>query len=236
MRVSSSHEYSVAEKKITISGTLLSRDVIRVVIADTQPIFRNGLMDVISRTNDIAIVEEIPDIRDLMNHIDKKDCDVLILDNSMMRKAGLKQLKDLREKRRDLPILILSTYPEEKFAVRCIKMGAAGYLTRDSAPSHVLDAIRKIFRKGRYINSNVAELLAHEVDRYSNKDPHEKLSEREYQVMLMLAMGNTVKEIAAELILSAKTINTYRYRVLEKMKMKKNSELTFYAIDHQLIE
>jgi DNA-binding NarL/FixJ family response regulator len=148
------------------------------------------------------------------------------------RVRGLRKIKSIQPK---LPVLILSMHPEEQYAVRTLRAGAAGYLTKASAPQELIMAIRKVSKGGKYVTSSLAEKLAFELDTSSEKPLHEKLSNREYQVMLMLASGKTVTDIAKELCLSPKTISTYRMRILEKMNMKKNAELTLYAVRNSLI-
>jgi two-component system invasion response regulator UvrY len=144
-------------------------------------------------------------------------------------------LKELKNERPRLPVLILSIYPEEQYAVRAFRAGASGYLTKASAPNELMSAIRKISQGGRYISSSLAEQLTYYLDADAEKPLHETLSDREYQVMLMIASGKTVSEIAGELFLSVKTISTYRSHILEKMKMKNNAEITLYAVRNKLV-
>ena len=224
--------------KIRISVPIFHKDqqpIIRVVIADEHPIFRQGLKQIISDTKDMCVVEEIISIHNLLEEKNKSQGDILLLDLEMIGRGGLSILKDIKKAHPDLPVLVLSMYPEEQYAVRVMKAGASGYLTKESAPNELIMAIHKISIGKKYVSMSLAEKLANEVDIFSSKSSHEKLSDREYQVMLMLASGKTVGEIAEELFLSAKTISTHRSRILEKMGIKNNAQLTRYAIDHQLL-
>jgi DNA-binding NarL/FixJ family response regulator len=162
--------------------------------------------------------------------------DLVLLDIAMPDRGGLEILKELRSKQPDLPVLMLSMYPEEQYAIRSLKAGSSGYLTKESAPEELIAAIRKVSGGGRYISSSLAEKLACYLETDSEKSCHELLSDREYQVMLMIASGKTVSEIAEELILSVKTISTNRSRALQKMDMKNNAEFTHYAFKERLIQ
>jgi len=153
----------------------------------------------------------------------------------MPGRNGLEILKDLKSEYPSLPVLIVSIYPEEQYAVRAFRAGASGYLTKASAPNELIAAIRKVSKGGRYISSSLAEKLTYYLDADATKSPHETLSDREYQVMMMIASGRTVTEIAEELFLSAKTISTYRSHILRKMKMKNNAEIIIYAVQNNLL-
>ncbi|MFO7971640.1 MAG: response regulator transcription factor, partial [Desulfobacterales bacterium] len=165
----------------------------------------------------------------------KDNFDVILLDIAMPKKDGLAILKQLKQEKQELPVLVLSMYPEEQYAVRALKMGAAGYLTKITATDELIKAIKKVSAGKKYISNSLAEKLAHYLDTDTEKLPHESLSDREFQVMRMIASGKTVKKIADELSLSINTISTYRIRVLNKMKMMTNSELTYYSIKNQLV-
>jgi len=154
----------------------------------------------------------------------------------MPGRSGLEIISEIRQIKPNVGILILSIYPEEQYAVRALRAGASGYLTKASAPVELIQAIHRVSRGGRYVSQTLAEILASEIDRHSAKQPHEKLSDREYQVMLLLASGKTVTEVAQNLNLSVKTISTYRSNILEKMNMKNNAQLTFYAVENNLIK
>jgi DNA-binding NarL/FixJ family response regulator len=166
----------------------------------------------------------------------KHDFDILVLDISMPGRSGLDVLKDIKRLKPSLPILILSIHPEEQYAVRVFKSGASGYMTKDSAPEELLKALEKIVQGGKYVTPSLAEKMAVSLDKDIQKPAHELLSDREYQVLYRIAKGETVKEIAEELFLSAKTVSTYRARILEKMNLKNNAELIHYAFSHHLID
>ncbi len=208
---------------------------IRILIADDHPIVREGYKKILSDTPDMVVSDEAGNGQEVLNYIRKKDYDLILLDISMPGRSGLEILKELKTERPKLPVLILSIYPEEQYAVRAFRAGASGYLTKASAPNELISAIRKISQGGRYISSSMAEKLTYYLDIDSTKAPHEALSDREYQVMLMIASGKTVSEIAEELCLSVKTISTYRTHILEKMKMKNNAEITLYAVQNKLV-
>jgi DNA-binding NarL/FixJ family response regulator len=160
---------------------------------------------------------------------------VVLLDISMPGRSGLEILEEIKAQRPKLAVLILSMHPEEQYAVRALRAGASGYLTKASAPQELIGAIRKVASGGKYVTASLAEKLADELEVNTGKLPHERLSDREHQVMLMLAGGKSVSDIASELCLSVKTISTYRTRIMEKMGMKKNAELTLYAVHNKLI-
>lgn len=162
--------------------------------------------------------------------------DIVVLDITMPGRSGFDVLKELRVERPELPVLVLSMHAEEQFAVRLLKAGAAGYLNKESAPEELVKAIRKVVAGGRYVSATLAEKLAFEIDAGSDKLVHETLSDREFQVLRMMASGKTVKEIAGELSLSVKTISTYRARILTKMNLRTNAELIHYAITNQLVD
>lgn len=208
---------------------------IRILIADDHPIVRAGFKQVLSETTDMVVADEAGNGQEVLNFIKKKEYDVILLDISMPGKSGLEILKELKADHPKLPVLILSIYPEEQYAVRALRAGASGYLTKASAPHELISAIRKLSGGGRYISASLAEKLANYLDIDLTKPPHETLSDREYQVMLLIASGRTVSEIAEELHLSVKTISTYRAHILEKMKMKNNAEITLYAVQNSLV-
>jgi len=166
----------------------------------------------------------------------KRRWDVVLLDLTMPGKDGLQVLPELRRERPELPILVLSAHPEDQLALRLLKSGAAGYLTKDKAPEVLLTAIRKVLRGEKYISESLAEKIALDTVSGATKSLHEMLSQREYQVMAMIAAGKTGKEIAKKLFLSIRTVSTYRTRVLEKMKMKTNAELIRYALQNKLVD
>ena len=210
--------------------------MIRILIADDHQIVREGLKQILAETSDMAVVAEASNGQDVMIRLDKQTVDVVMLDISMPGRSGLDILKQLRSDYPKLPVLILSMYSEEQYAMRALRAGASGYLTKDSAPEELIDAIRKIFSGKKYVSASLAEKLAVYLDEGQEKPLHQALSDREYQVMCMIASGKAVKEIASNLNLSVKTISTYRSRILDKMRMKSNASLTHYAIHNQLID
>ena len=210
--------------------------MIKILIADDHAIVREGLKQIIRETSDMVVADEASTAQEVLEKVWKNDYDVVLLDISMPGRSGLDILKQLRSQRPELPILVLTIHPEEQYAVRVLRAGASGYLTKESAPDELIKAIRKVSMGRKYVSSTLAEKLASEVDIVSEKPLHQTLSDREYEVMCMIASGKTVKEIAEELCLSIKTISTYRSRILEKMKMKSNAELIHYAIQNRLVD
>ncbi len=210
--------------------------MIRVIIADDHAVVREGLRQILLGTSDMVVAGEAANGQELLTKIRGKGIDVVVLDISLPGRSGLEILKDLKRERPKLPVLILSMHSEEQFAVRALKAGASGYLTKESAPEELVKAIRKVVAGGKYISQQLAERLAFDLEKGFEKAPHETLSDREYEVMLMIARGKTVSEIADELSLSVKTVSTYRERILEKMKMKTNAELIRYAIQNRLVD
>jgi DNA-binding NarL/FixJ family response regulator len=209
--------------------------MIKVLIADDHPIVRQGLRQVLKETSDIVVAGEAGTGPETLDEVSKNDYDVVLLDISMPGRSGLDILRQLKLENPDLRVLILSTYPEEQYAVRSLKDGAEGYLTKASIPDELVAAIRKAASGRKYVSSALAEKLAFDLNVNSQKPVHETLSDREYQVMCMIASGKMAKEIAAELALSVKTISTYRTRILEKLQMKNNAEITLYAIKQGLV-
>jgi len=208
---------------------------INILIADDHPIVREGFKKTLSDTYDMVISDEASNGQEVFELVSDKKYDIMLLDISMPGRGGLEILKELKGKYPYLPVLIVSIYPEEQYAMRAFRAGASGYLTKSSAPHELITAIRKITAGGRYVSQSLAEKMTYYIDQYTDKLPHETLSDREYQVMLMIASGNTVTEIARELSLSVKTISTYRNNILEKMKMHNNADMTLYAIQNKLI-
>lgn len=209
--------------------------MLRILIADDHAIVRKGLKQILEETSDMAVTDEASTGQDTLEKIRKNEYDVVVLDISMPGKSGLDILREVKNEKPTLPILILSMHPEEQYAVRMLKGGAAGYLTKESAPEELVEAIRKVSLGRKYITHSLAEKLAFDLERNSDKKPHELLSNREFQVLCMIASGKTIKEIGQSLFLSVKTISTYRSRILEKLKLKNNVEITHYAIKNRLI-
>lgn len=209
--------------------------MIKILIADDHAIVREGLKQIVADTSDMIVTAEASDGHEVLALLSKNNYDVVVLDMAMPGLTGLDILKQIRRETPKLPVLILSVHPEEQYAVRSLKAGASGYLTKESAPDELITAIRKVSMGGKYIPSSLAEKLAFELEVDAGKPPHKTLSDREFQVMCMIAKGRTIKNIAEELFLSPKTVSTYRFRILEKMKMKSNEELTHYARNNHLV-
>jgi two-component system invasion response regulator UvrY len=211
--------------------------MIRVLITDDHAIVRIGLKQLLAETSDIVVGGEADNAQRMLQMLAdaRNDYDVLVLDINMPGRSGFDVLKDIQSMRPNLPILIQSMHSEDQFAVRVLKAGAAGYITKESAPDELIKAIRKVCAGGRYVSQALGEKLALGLTTPAEL-PHETLSDREYQILYLLASGRMVKEIAAELGLSVKTVSTYRTRVMEKLRFKSNTELTRYALDHKLIE
>ena len=209
--------------------------MIRILIADDHAIVRRGLKQIVSEQADMIVASEAENAREVLDLVRTQEWDVVVLDINMPGRNGLEVLKELKRENPKLTVLILSIHPEDQYGVRVLKAGASGYLTKDSAPDELVLAIRKVHRGGKYISASLAETLVYELVAQTDRPRHETLSDREYQVMTMIASGKTVGEIGEELSLSVKTISTYRTRVLGKMNMRTNAELTQYAIQNQLL-
>ncbi|MGV8058256.1 MAG: response regulator [Smithellaceae bacterium] len=209
--------------------------MIRILVADDHAVVRQGVKQILADMKDMAVQDEAENGPETLEKVLHHDYDVVLLDISMPGRSGLEVLEDIKNQRPKLAVLILSMHPEEQYAVRALRAGASGYLTKASAPQELIGAIRKVAGGGKYVTSSLAEKLADELEIDTQKLPHERLSNREYQIMLMLASGKTVSDIANELCLSVKTISTYRTRVMAKMGMKRNAELTLYAVHNRLI-
>jgi len=207
-----------------------------VLVADDHPIVREGLKQIVMKMEEVSKVDEALDGHEAMTLIEKNKYDLVILDISMPGLSGLDILKTMKERNEKAHILILSIHPQEQYAIRALKLGASGYLCKESINEELLAAIKKIAAGGIYISATMAENIALDINDDRDKLPHEKLSQREFQIMYMLAKGKSVKEIAGELFLSDKTVSTYRMRLLKKMGMKNNSEIIYYALKNNLIE
>lgn len=210
--------------------------MIKILIADDHPVVRKGLREIIEETSDMEVTDEASNGQEVLAKVFKKDFDVVLLDISMPGRSGLDILKELKSQLPKIAVLVLSIHPEEQYAVQVLKAGAAGYLTKKSAPEELVTALRKVSTGGKYVSPSLAEKLASALETGIEKPPHETLSAREYEVMRKIASGKTVTEIARELFLSPKTISTYRTRILEKMGMKNNAELIRYAIKNRLVD
>jgi DNA-binding NarL/FixJ family response regulator len=209
--------------------------MIRVLIVDDHAILRRGLRALLSDEFADAKFGEASNSEQALEQLGKEEWDVALLDITLPGKSGLDLLKELEAARPRLPILVLSVHPEDQFAVRALKAGAAGYMTKESAPEELVQAIRKILAGGRYVSPTLAEKFAFRVRKDFTRAPHEALSDREYEIMCRIASGKTVTEIAGELSLSVKTISTYRARILEKLGVKNSAEITRYAIRNGLV-
>jgi DNA-binding NarL/FixJ family response regulator len=209
--------------------------MIRVLIADDHAVVREGLKRIVADNADMTVAGEAATGHEVLDFARRHECDLVLLDLAMPGKDGLDTLGELKALRPRLPVLVLSVYPEEQYAVRLLRAGAAGYLTKESAPEELVAAIRRVSRGGRYVSAALAEQLALLLGSASDRPPHEALSDREYRVMLLLASGRTVSEVADSLCLSVKTISTYRSRALHKMHMRNNAEFAFYAVKHGLL-
>jgi two-component system invasion response regulator UvrY len=209
--------------------------MIRLFIADDHPVVRAGLRGIVEGEPDFEVVGEAQDGGDMLARIGRTPAEVLLLDVSMPGPGFLEVLRDLRQDHPRVAVLVLSVHPEDQYAVRALRAGAAGYLTKDHSPEELVAAIRKVHRGGKYVSPSLAERLAIGLEIGANDSPHEQLSNREYDVLCLLGSGRTVKEIARRLALSPKTISTYRARVLEKMQLATNADLVRYAAQHGLI-
>lgn len=207
----------------------------RILIADDHAILRKGLRRILTEINEGYDIDEASNGYEVIEKIRERDYDLILLDISMPGLSGLDALKQIKAENPKLPVLILTMHPEEQYALRSLKAGASGYLTKESVPDELMNAIRKILRGGKYISNSLAERLAFAIDEKTEKQPHELLSDREYQVFCLIASGKGLTEIAEEMALSVKTVSTYRSRILEKMKMKSNAELIHYAIKNKLV-
>jgi DNA-binding NarL/FixJ family response regulator len=210
--------------------------MINVVVVDDHAVVREGLKRIISANPGMAVTGEAGDGHDAMRVVKTTPCDVVLLDITMPNRNGLDVLKQLHAESPRLPVLVLSMHAEDQYAIRVLRAGAAGYLTKESAPANLVQAIRKVVRGGKYVSQTLAEKLVFDLDTDGDKFPHEMLSDREFQVLCMIASGKTVGQIAGELGLSVKTISTYRVRILEKLQMKNNAEITRYAIKQGLVD
>lgn len=209
--------------------------MLKILIADDHPIVRKGLKQILEEGPHRVQCDEAKDGNEVLHKTQDHVYDLVLLDIAMPKVNGIDCLKQIKKEQPRTPVLIISMYPEEQYAVRAFKAGASGYLTKQSAADELLLAIKKVLAGKRYVSASLAEKLAWQLQTDSNLAPHEKLSDREFQVLQMIASGMTATQIADELFLSVKTISTYRARILEKMDLKNNAELTHYAIKNELV-
>lgn len=208
--------------------------MLRVLIADNHPVVREGLKQIFATTSDILLAAETSNGTETLWKVRQGNIDVVLLDISLPGPDGIEVLKQLKRERPRVPVLMFTIHPEADYAVRSLRAGASGYIVKDIAPAQLIEAVRQVGKGGRYITPAVAEQLAF-VLLSDTQNPHERLSDREFRVMCLIASGKTIAEIAAELGISPKTVSTYRGRILEKMNMRTNAELTHYAIQRGLV-
>jgi DNA-binding NarL/FixJ family response regulator len=208
--------------------------MIKVIIVDDHPVVRRGLKQIIEDEQDMQVAGEATTAGECFSLVRRMECSLVLLDISLPDRSGFDVLKQLKYERPGLPVLILSVHPEDQYAVRFIKAGASGYLMKEGAPEELVKAIRKVNAGGKYVSASLAEKLVSHLEA-SDKPPHENLSDREFQILCMISQGKSLKSIADELCISEKTVSTYRSRILEKMKMNANSDLTRYALENHLV-
>jgi DNA-binding NarL/FixJ family response regulator len=207
----------------------------KILITDDHAVVRQGLKQILLEEFTRAEFGEATNAQEAIERVWKENWDVVILDITMPGRSGLEVLKEIKKSRPKLPVLVLSMHPEDQFAIRILKIGASGYMTKESAPNELVGAVRKVIAGGRYVSPSLAEKMASYLTIDVHTPPHERLSDREFLVLRLIASGKTPTAIARELALSVKTISTYRMRILEKMNMSNNAELTHYAIQNQLL-
>jgi len=210
--------------------------MIRILIADDHAIVRAGLKQFVAHEHDMVVTGEAADGTETLAFVRTGECDVVLLDLSMPGKNGIDTLRQLKRSRPDLPVLILSAYSEQQYAVSLLRAGASGYINKESASDQLVMAIRAVAKGGKYVSPSIAQVLVSDLAGDADKPPHAALSRREFQIFYKLAGGTTVSKIAEELFLSVKTVSTYRSRILEKMQMTSNADLTHYAVRNKLIE
>ena len=210
--------------------------MIRVFIADDHPVVRAGIKQILAEAQDIELCGEAENGQETLDRLDRCKPHVLILDVAMPGRGGVETLKRVTDTNPEIAVIILSMYPEDQYALRLLKSGASGYLTKECASDQLVNAVRKVAQGKKYISSTLAEILADNITGNGDQPPHQELSNREYQIFCLLAGGRRVSEIADELSLSVKTISTYRMRILRKLNMTKNAELTYYAIKNKLVD
>jgi DNA-binding NarL/FixJ family response regulator len=208
---------------------------VRILLADDHTVVRRGLKQILAEEFKRAVFGEASNAQESLELVRKEHWDVLVLDITMPGRSGLEVMREIRKLRPSLPVLVLSVHPENQFAVRVLKLGAVGYMTKESAADELVGAVKKVLAGGRYVSASLAETLAMNLSSGPVRPPHELLSDREFQVLRLIASGKIVSEIARGLGLSVKTISTYRCRILEKMGLRNNAELMHYAMQQQLV-
>ena len=219
----------------TMVWVMSKKTKIKVIIADDHAILRAGLKQILSETEDILVIAEAQNANEAIKLGSQPGADVLLLDISLPDRSGMEALKYIKRENNHIAVLMLSMHREDEYAIRALKAGAAGYLCKQSASSELVNAIQTVARGKKYITPEVAEILANQIGRDDQKAPHELLSDREYQTFIMIASGLSVTDVANKLSLSVKTVSMYRARLLEKMQLKHNAELTHYAFKHNLV-
>jgi len=207
-----------------------------ILITDDHAVVRRGLKEILNESFEGATFDQAGNADEALRLLARDGADILVLDINMPGRSGLDLLKDVKRIHPRLPVIVLSVQPEEQYAVRCLRAGAASYIKKDSAPEELAQAVRKVLSGGRYVSAGVAEKLVTILDDPGDRPRHDGLSDRELEVMLMIVEGVSLTEIGNRLHLSAKTVSTYRARLMDKMQMKSNAELTRYAVKHHLIE
>ncbi|MGM0530813.1 MAG: response regulator [Bacteroidota bacterium] len=210
--------------------------MIRVLIVDDHTIVRKGIRQLLEETDDIRIDGEAGQSSEMFDKLEEKEYDVILLDISLPGRNGVEALKELKGNYPDIPVLILSMYPEEQYALRVMKAGAAGYLTKGSAPDEMVHAIRTVYKGKKYVSTSLAETLAEHVNGYTGSPEYKNLSDREFEVLKRIASGQSLTEIASHLSLSVKTISTYRSRILKKIGLNNNSDIVKYAMKNGLLD
>ena len=209
--------------------------MVRIIIADDHTVVRKGLKQILLEEFPSALIEEVSDAEELLKKVMKSEWDVVISDLSMPGRSGLESLQQIKQYYPKLPVLILSVHSEEHYAIRVLKAGASGYLSKDTASDELVKAVNRVLLGKKYITASIAEKLASTLDQDNDKASHEHLSDREFEVLKLIASGKSVSDIAAMLSLSVTTVSTYRARILTKMNMKTNADLTLYAIQNKLL-
>lgn len=209
--------------------------MLKILIADDHSVVRKGLRQILLEGFPTATIEEVADAEDMIKKVIQSEWDVVISDLSMPGRSGLEALQQIKQINSKIPVLILSIHPEEQYALRVLRAGASGYLNKDMAPEELVNAVQRVMLGKKYITASIAEKLASVFEQDSDKAPHEYLSDREFSVLKLLAAGKSVSEIAESLFLSVTTVSTYRARIMAKMNMKNNADLTLYAVENKLL-